>query len=57
MESGPGWHSSGAYLLRTPWNALISGLAAYAIGYGSSFFLYIVVVVNAPFFQVEKRVH
>jgi hypothetical protein len=32
LHSGAGWHSSGSYLLRTPFNALLSGLVGFFLG-------------------------
>ena len=40
MHSGVGWHSSGAYLLRTPFNALLSGLVAFYLGKTSLVFAF-----------------
>lgn len=48
--SGVGWHSSGAYLLRTPLNALISGCIDVIVGYVGSFLL-----LNA--FLTVKRIY
>ena len=47
MHSGVGWHSSGSYLLRTPLNALLSGIADFFLGFGFSF-LGLLVILRYP---------
>jgi hypothetical protein len=56
LASGIGWHSSGAYLLRTPFNALLTGMAHFTLGFATGFVCLLFYISFPQLFDVSAVV-